>query len=422
MSKFGLITSEGAFVLLNSLLVVSLFGQVMGLSNVILGLLLVISVLSVLLNKPDFSLLSKYKWLLWVCIVIPAITSLLGLTQTVDFTSAMADVNTKVVLFLLPLNFVLIPKNYLEEVLKKIVILYPRVLAVTLVLYLLLAAYLSQYGYGNYFFYNHFGVLANIQPIYLSIIINLGAVFVLFGKDLKSTTRILERYLLLLVFAIIQLIVATKMGIFLFGVILLYHVLTYIKDQKIPNFYIVLTTVGFLMLSILPLSARLNIKPSSLLKFDSKENIVSNLISSDIKPRFLLWKSNIEGANKVNLFYGVGTGGSREYRRIQYKAYRLTSAIEDDFNAHNQWFEEFYYHGLLGSLFFILSLIFLTACAFKSKSKLAIAISCLLFLSSSTESILQRQWGVYLYALGFSLVVILYAQSRKSSIKQLSQM
>jgi O-antigen ligase len=96
---------------------------------------------------------------------------------------------------------------------------------------------------------------------------------------------------------------------------------------------------------------------------------------------------------------GHGTGDVRDVLVEKYTEHNLISALEHQYNAHNQFFQILISSGIIGLLLFLLSTYF------GAKSNpLLLQFIVITFIFMSVESILENQAGTIFFGLFFSLL------------------
>lgn len=133
--------------------------------------------------------------------------------------------------------------------------------------------------------------------------------------------------------------------------------------------------------------------------------------------RVITWK----GASNIfvnNSKYILGSGSETNTRKNlleHYKNYKGFSSdaekkrfIKKNYNTHNQYINELLRGGILGFVLFLLPQIVLFIKSIKTKNTLSIMFLVSIFSFSFVENILDRQIGVYLFAILLSLTNVTY--------------
>jgi len=128
------------------------------------------------------------------------------------------------------------------------------------------------------------------------------------------------------------------------------------------------------------------------------EQSISHLLKNDIKPRLLLWKSNINSLEGLDKYFGNGTKSNEQNRLEKYKENNLTKAFEERYNAHNQFIEVYYCYGAIGLLLFLIHCGFLMKLMLHNKRWYFLILYMGTLFYFLIESILVRSYGIIIYA------------------------
>lgn len=104
---------------------------------------------------------------------------------------------------------------------------------------------------------------------------------------------------------------------------------------------------------------------------------------------------------------GYGTAAESKYRKQIFKINNDQIAYENNYNAHNQFFEYLSTFGLVGAVIFLLFFGNLFLIIIKLKDFYFLFILTGLFLACITESIFERSWGVVYTSLVIGLMISL---------------
>lgn len=113
--------------------------------------------------------------------------------------------------------------------------------------------------------------------------------------------------------------------------------------------------------------------------------------------RYDRWAAAIEIV-KEHPILGVGTGDSAHELELVYQKNELQNALEHKYNVHNAFLEAAVQLGILGALLFAATLIYPFLRSFQCNSYLYALFLLIFILSILTESMLNRQKGVFFYA------------------------
>ncbi|MDX1903396.1 MAG: O-antigen ligase family protein [Thermonemataceae bacterium] len=128
--------------------------------------------------------------------------------------------------------------------------------------------------------------------------------------------------------------------------------------------------------------------------------------------RFAIWECAWEVV-EGNFWYGVGTGDVQTSLQQSYEENNFLFASRyNEFNAHNQFLETQLSVGIIGFLLLLFNFIYLFIRGLRKGSLLIFAFTLYIFLNSLTESFLERQKGITLYA--FIAAILLLHQRNKA--------
>ncbi|MCA0131298.1 O-antigen ligase family protein [Winogradskyella alexanderae] len=269
--------------------------------------------------------------------------------------------------------------------------------------YIIIGYYYFRTGLGDFLYYSNFSRLTDIHPTYAGCIVNLALIFWL--KNYKTHTHVIYRAVVVLSFILILFVIGSKATIFIALIITGWFTFTS-KISLFTRLFLIATPFFLLILFKTNIENRLSDK-----KLESNENIntielLNNLYDNDIKPRVLLWKSNIATVSGLEIIFGKGTIANEEDRLKQYKKNGLTYATENKYNAHNQYVEIYYHYGLFGVLAFLVHCIFMIRIIIASKESYYLLIFSSFLFYFLFESLLVRSFGIIVYAFAISYIYI----------------
>ena len=145
---------------------------------------------------------------------------------------------------------------------------------------------------------------------------------------------------------------------------------------------------------------------------NSQQELEKHNRLNGLSGRIVIWR-NVFEIIKENPLLGVGPSNTQSKLNEKYSTDPLgKEALNNSFNAHNQYLQSYLELGLIGFLI-IVSIyfnVFLTA--FKSKNIFYISISILVITSSMTESLFQVYKGLVFFILAFILIQSFKANSK----------
>lgn len=337
---------------------------------------------------------------------IPFVLTITGLIFTNSFFKGAEFVLRSTPLLFVPLTYLNLKPNLVLKAYDFIFKYFPVLTVVIFALYALIGAIYVFEGYGNYLYYSNFALISDIHSTYFGLIINLSLWFVIKRKHFYSK---IVYYGFFLSFFVFQLIVASKVSLFVCVLLIMFDVLLSIKNNYYKLIVSILITGGSILLAKQFIENRfLSEKKEEHTNLTGKE-ILSNFFKNDISARVALWESNIEALNGAKWVYGNGTSSSDELRKDIYKKNSLKKAFEDNYNAHNQFIEVLFTSGIIGLIIFVVHCLAVLRLAVKTRgTKVNVVIYLGILLYFFTESVLQRTAGIVLYAFIITYIQIQY--------------
>lgn len=117
---------------------------------------------------------------------------------------------------------------------------------------------------------------------------------------------------------------------------------------------------------------------------------------SSTQARIATWAS----AKKLitrNLILGVGPGDVKDELNTQYLMDGFDYGAQESFNTHNSFLQTQLGIGLMGSLYWIVFFVWAFIKGFKTANFTALTFTILLAVGMLTESLLERNWGVFFF-------------------------
>jgi len=254
----------------------------------------------------------------------------------------------------------------------------------------------ESYVNGAFIIRQKFEYASNLHPTYFGFFASI-AIFWLISNLYYTTNN----YKVLVAFAIITLFAAevliaakTPFFITIFGSIwLVYKNTKSIKWLSIISIAIISCSVTVTMFSP-ALKNRIN----EISDFFSSNNLKENTVNQ----RQLILTCNLE-VLKEHLWLGTSTDKAQLLLDACYQSKSEVTIEKDKYNSHNQYFTIAINYGIFALLTFLIALYFIL-----KKAKInyfLVATSWVFLIIMLTESILERQMGVYSFLI-FSLVIL----------------
>lgn len=336
-------------------------------------------------NKKVFLVLSIPFWM-----------AVFGLLYTEDVGSAFRDIELKAPFLIFPLIFstVKLKTESLHFVLKNFLL---GVLAAT-VLAGIKVLYFKINGLGNYLYYQDLYEFIDKHTTYFALFVVIAMLYLL-QKFFTSTSK-KQYYLIAYIFFVgVLYVLSVRISVIALAagsiILIIHHLNSRIK-------YAVIVLVALLIGS-------LYITPNFQKRFEPSQ--IENSEINDADFRKLHWQAVAETIAHNSLLIGNGTRGNRDYLYSKYKDYGLTSAYEDEYNAHNQYLETLLDFGILGLLMFFLMIFYIAKLTLK-ENYLGFSILGVFLIFMFTESILERQSGIVIFSFFMTIIAVTVSSLR----------
>lgn len=259
------------------------------------------------------------------------------------------------------------------------------------------------------------------HPSYLSLIYSFTIAFLIsqFLRDQNMTRcKTILIVTLIIYFQVFISLLSSKAGIiglfFLWGGVVIF-VLSKLKERRLAAIYFsAAMTLIFLLLLVM--------NPTVVGRFKAVEKAMTEDYETNSETldgsvtRILIWKSALEIISEKPIF-GVGAGDVRNELVRKYREKMITPAIENEYNAHNQYLQTYLATGIAGFVALIGSLAVALVVALRSGNLLYFLFALLFSFHILVESMLERQAGVVFYAF-FNTLLFYFAllQKRRSNL------
>ena len=131
------------------------------------------------------------------------------------------------------------------------------------------------------------------------------------------------------------------------------------------------------------------------------------MATPNLSTRSLHWQGVINTISSANPFLGLGTGATDESLYNEYKELGFKEGYRFKYNAHNQFLESALSFGLPGIITLITILSFFMFISYKDNDLFYLTIALVFITFMMTESILERQKGIVVFALFFTSCLVL---------------
>lgn len=329
---------------------------------------------------------------------------ILGLLFSTDTKEAIRDIERSLTLILIPL--ILLSHKREDFNIKRIYISLGTGLFIGMVIcwafivdsILTNATPWVQAGYFFKWIYNGWNALIPLEghPSYFAIML----VFFILGiirmpEFINLRKNKLKLILLLAPFFLFLIQTSSRIGVICLIVMLVVTIFRKFEIKKI--FYLIglVAVLGVLSLKFDYLGS----------KFATIVDTQGN-VTLDRYPRWIAILSEFK--DRGNWIFGIGTGDSQALYDVAYSKGGFTIALDNGYNAHNQYLEFLVSNGLLGLLIFItVFLVFLRNTNLKGE---ALSFFIIIALFSFPESIFGISKGVFIFAFFYSFFTLWYSK------------
>lgn len=256
-----------------------------------------------------------------------------------------------------------------------------------------------QAGYFFKWIYNGWNALKPLEghPSYFAVMLALFILGIIRMPEFIELRKNKFKLILLLApFFLFLIETSSRIGIISLVVMILITIFRKLEIKKIFYF------IGFVILLVI-----------LFLKFDYLGHKFSAIVDTqgnvtlDRYPRWIAILSEFE--DRGNWVFGVGTGDSQALYNLAYSKGDFMIALNNRYNAHNQYLEFLVSNGILGLLIFLMVLFI-----FYNKTKVrgeALTFFVIIALFSISETIFGISKGVFIFAFFYSFFLIWYSNN-----------
>ena len=244
----------------------------------------------------------------------------------------------------------------------------------------------------------------DLHASYVAILVNTSLAFIIYNIDkrpYKLNSIVLYVCFGILMIFLLHLLARTAILTFFFAA------LVYIIVRKKWKTLIVLFT-GLTAITITVHSIDQNYLRDRL--FNSLNFFQEESQFSKKDDRFNRMKASYE-VFLQHPFIGPGTADDDDLRKPIYKRNRDVIAYNQNYNAHNQFFEYLSTYGILGAIVFVVLFYTIFALVIRHKNSFFLFIFFAFLLASMTESLLERTLGIVYFGLALSFLIILTSKN-----------
>ena len=273
----------------------------------------------------------------------------------------------------------------------------------------------AKSGNPELFFYHQLLSPLQHHAVYFSVFLLIGIVFLFTNNSAKERSanrksHIYQSILIAWFFFFIVLLASKLMilaGIALMTILWVSKFRGINKTIALTGISVVTAVMVILLLSIdNPVSKRFFDMFSGNAALFRQEKFSTDIYFNGLQFRLLNWRFGFEILNENNAFLmGVSPGDAQQLLNEKFIATSMYTGDPQrndtgllNYNFHNQFLQTLVETGLTGLIALLINCIFLLRLAFSKKNTTAICTILLLIFFFLTESVLERQYGIFLYA------------------------
>lgn len=385
----------------------------MNLGNIALGVFLVTSFISTLIEK-NFRFPSRRQWFFAGFFGL----FIIGLLYTEDSKYGLKILERNLVWVLLPLVIPLGNQLRKQTLLKAV-----SVFAVAIHVLMLGLVFVAIYKYIDtqdilVFYYKYLTEIINFHPVYLAVYLLFALLILIEGWQKKYIKTPIYLKIGIIVFDVILLILlSSKMVLASFLLIFLILIFRSYKSRKVIWGSILgIVLLGAVMMQFSETRNRINDSLFSSWELLEQETFKYNDPFTGITLRLITWKFTMKKfLSEENVVIGLGTGDARSFINEVYKERKMDGAGYLNFNMHNQYLEYLLKFGVLGLIYFGTILFLCFKKAVKDRNHLYFSFLLIFCIFSITESNLEVQRGIVFFVLINTLFYFFSAQSREEA-------
>ena len=345
----------------------------------------------------------SHKWMV-MCWPLFYLSHVLGLIHTVNFGFAGLDLGIKVSLLILPLLLMLkgLSDNVVERVFKVFVV--STLVSVIYNLALALFSFVKT-GSTTGFIGQEFSNTMHIGYYGLCLLIALMISFYFSMERLANAksreTIVMVMFMLTYITGII--LTGSKMSFLILLVFLLMAALYFAR--RMANQKTIVIVLGVLVLSISGLyfgTGYLSKRVNTMVERTFYTELNPESLESTMARR-MTWDASLS-LIKSHPLTGVGTGDIKDELMATYEQKGYTGPASARLNSHSQFLQSFAALGVFGFVFLLLPLLILLYRGLAGRDFLSLSFAVCLILALMTESMVEREAGVMIVALFFSLM------------------
>lgn len=336
-----------------------------------------------------------------------------GMLYSSNIGFGLFDLEIKLSLFLLPivtLTSNIVNKYSLPEILKTYVFG-----VIVSALFCLVQGTYSAIQLNDFSQLYYIELSRYLHPGYFSMYVNFAIGIVLIYILHKKNKIIPMPYFILTFLIVFVYMLSSRTGLLVLLITILYGSLFFIfpKFKFKRNFFSLLMSIIVAIGIVIPTLNSIYARNSDKIDVAVKDN------SSSFGVRLAMWKYSTE-LMLEHPFCGVGTGDVKDKLHELFVQKELTRAIENNYNAHNQYVQTMIALGIIGLFALIAQFAVPFFFAWKAKSIIYVLYTINLFINFATESIIETQAGVIFVAVMNSMLFFTYKDGSITNVRILN--
>ena len=349
-----------------------------------------------------FSISKKYIYLS-ILPMLFFVMHLMGMLYTDNIQEGWMDIESKFLFFIFPLVFLFYAPICKNDFFK---ILNFFIGGCFIICFYLLMVSIQQFlSTKNSYYLFYSGLSKFHHPSYLSMYLNWCIVILIYFLFENLYEKLRSVFVFLLIFfAFFILLLESKTGIAILGIIIITSIAIcfVFKKYKTAILISLFMCLGFVayMVCIPQKSNRILL---AIKDVSSQNNKQENSTTS----RFIIWENAISILNN-NWLLGKGTGDVNQALEEAYKQKsdgNLKTAIQQNFNAHNQYLQTMIALGLIGEFILLACLFIPLYISIKQRDYIYISFILLMAINLFSESMLERQAGIVFFTFFYLLLL-----------------
>jgi O-antigen ligase len=278
---------------------------------------------------------------------------------------------------------------------------------ITMILFCLLMGFIHSMN-GNFiidnFTYYQFASYVSLHPTYTALIVLCALIFLNYNQLIKSSILYVVFSLL---FVSTLFLLQIRSAIFLLAILSLIKIALELKERNFRKVVFVICILSVITFSVIKQKRFATLFNSEL------NNKLGTDEDNGITQRIWLWQTSLNDVRNNPMFgFGLRSQRSLFYKRahkmllaerLPYRE-RISKLLNAKKNLHNQYLQWLYDFGFFGFLILVTFILALFLLGLKNKNFLFLTLITVFATMMITENLMDRQSGLYFYAVVLPLV------------------